>query len=188
MRNPQPSYRVPTESHRVPGPGNLTELPSPPPYMGDSGLGSCAPPGPGQDPVPSPAPLTAILEGTKPKGRSAGMERCSKCKAPVVAGLDEDVCAFRAHVDPQPLGPLGEALARLAGRGTYDLERAGLEWRLTRRTRWVIQARPPGHQGRGAADVVAEHRCHHEHLPGTPTRWGVGPTSPTADAFDHPPF
>ena len=87
---------------------------------------------------------------------------CATCKAPVVAGLDNLVCALDARVDAVPLTPLGEALAVLGGRTTYEL-RTGKPPRIVRRTAQMILARPAGattRRAHAAYDVVAAHQCH----------------------------
>lgn len=97
--------------------------------------------------------------------RYAQTDTCRHCRAPVLTGLDEDLCAFHATTDPNPLTALGEALALLAGRRTYELRRRG-ENRLGlyRRDRWQIQGRQAGDQH----FVVADHQCDTPPLPTIP--------------------
>lgn len=54
-------------------------------------------------------------------GRAARIRTCS-CGAPTLSGLDADICALEAHADPDPLTPLGEALAHVEGRRTWALD------------------------------------------------------------------
>ena len=94
-------------------------------------------------------------------GRAATAVRCRDCGAPVASGLDADVCAFEARVDPVSLTPRGEMQAALSGRLTYRARRtAGGGIVLYRRTPESITSRPacmPGILGR--FDVWPEHRC-----------------------------
>lgn len=87
---------------------------------------------------------------------------CRDCRAPILAGDDNDRCAFKVRVDVTPLTPLGEMLAQLAGRPTYELrhgfQRPAL---LVRRTPWLISTRPAGAPPSTASayDVLAAHDC-----------------------------
>lgn len=82
---------------------------------------------------------------------------CLRCGAPVLAGLDGDVMAFEARVDPEPLNGLGEALAVLEGRGTWALHREQSRYVLDTRDSHEIAAHPATSQPR--EDVLREHRC-----------------------------
>lgn len=84
--------------------------------------------------------------------------RACRCGKPVLVGLDDDTCAFEVHTDPVPLNPLGEMLARLEHRATFDLRREGGGWVLDHRDHRRITARPAGTRPR--SDVVREHQCH----------------------------
>lgn len=77
--------------------------------------------------------------------------RCPSCRRTVLEGLSGDVAAWQAVVDPEPLGPAGEAVALLLGLHTYRLR---LE-RLDIRDPWHISDRDPILPG----DVVADHDC-----------------------------
>lgn len=74
-----------------------------------------------------------------------------RCGATVLTGLDNDLAALVARVDPEPLTALGEVQALTAGRTTYALRGQALD----RRDRWSIPGHPPSH----ALPVHAEHRC-----------------------------
>lgn len=84
--------------------------------------------------------------------RAASISVCQKCGAPILAGLDSDRCAIHAKVDITPVDELGETVALMQGRYTYDLignwQRKELEYRYS----WNINAprRYP---------VLVEHRC-----------------------------
>lgn len=84
--------------------------------------------------------------------RTAGLHLCPRCRRPTLTGLDDDTAARTAHADPAPITPLGEALAVLAGRGTYDLTAIGGKRQLWRRDQWHIA-------GARRYPVLAEHRC-----------------------------
>ena len=53
--------------------------------------------------------------------RRARAATCRGCGAKVLDGLDADVCALVATVDPTPLTAIGEVLAVLDGRRTFTL-------------------------------------------------------------------
>ncbi len=88
--------------------------------------------------------------------RQAKLRPCT-CKNLVLAGLDSDTCALEITCDPEPLSPLGEAIALLEHRRTLDLRRSGRGWILDWRDRHAITAAPAASQTR--RDVVREHRC-----------------------------
>lgn len=137
------------------------------------------------DAVVEPKPALLDLVRTNP-GRTTGRHlkagRCRACRAPILRGLDEDLCALRAETDPTPLAPLGEAMALLAGRKTYDLARDLGNWQLTRRGRWRIAGTRTG------VDIVPAHRCHDHTL--DPFAIPTIHTSPTATptAADQAPY
>ena len=108
--------------------------------------------------------------------------RCRDCKAEVWTGLDGELCAQLVTVTAAPLGYLGEALARLQGRGTFLRSRHLDGTKLVRRDHWQIAGRRPDR-----ADVVAEHRCRSP-LPTVPSRLPKPPKGATVDADAAPPF
>lgn len=89
--------------------------------------------------------------------RRARIRPCPKCKALILAGLDDDECAFEVAVDPVPLNPLGEALATIERRRTYRLRSEGGRYVLDPRGASNITRRPAGSTPR--ADVLRTHRC-----------------------------
>lgn len=97
--------------------------------------------------------------GRPPGGRNARPDHCRDCKAPILTGLDEDLCAVVAWADPIALSRLGEATARIAGRQTYWLRRNGQKLYLTRRPFYVIKAFPAGTRGPQCGDVIPAHVC-----------------------------
>lgn len=73
-------------------------------------------------------------------------------------------------VDPAPLSNLGEALALLQGRTTYDHRRRGQQ--IEERDDFTVKGSPAETPGwyRAGSDVVAEHRCGTTPLPTIPSR------------------
>lgn len=124
--------------------------------------------------------------------RQAQRDLCPTCKAPVLAGYDADVAALGVRVDPDALGPQGEALAQLAGRSTYALARRGRHLELGLRDHWQIAGTPAGTRRPGGpqADVVAEHRCQAPALPTIPS--ALSKLAPAKERktrnSDRPPF
>ena len=107
--------------------------------------------------TPRPEHPLAHLASKHPDGVKATW--CRTCRQPVLAGLDDLVCAWPAKVDITPLSALGEALARLAGLATYEV-RAGKPARIVRRDAHRIAAMPAGAARSGTLarfDVVAAH-------------------------------
>lgn len=84
--------------------------------------------------------------------RNAGLHPCPRCRRPILSGLDDDNAARTAHADPTPLTQIGETIALLAGRSTYDLTTASGKKQLWRRDQWSIA-------GKRKFPVLAEHRC-----------------------------
>lgn len=98
---------------------------------------------------------------------------CPHCQAYVLTGLDADTAGIPVTVDREPVDSLGEALAVLQGRQTYERRNGsyteGRGGRLEQRTASSIRRRV------GVHPVHAEHRCH-EPLPTAPAAgdgWGT---------------
>jgi hypothetical protein len=72
--------------------------------------------------------------------RAATLRICPRCGTPTLAGLDADIAAFTARVDILPVNQLGETIALLSGRPTYDLISIGGRKELHRREEWNIKA------------------------------------------------
>lgn len=89
--------------------------------------------------------------------RKVTARSCRRCGGPVLAGIDGDVMAFEATVDPEPLNRIGEALAVLEGRGTWALNREADRFVLNPRDSHEIAHHPATTRSR--EDVVREHRC-----------------------------
>jgi len=108
-------------------------------------------------PVPAPKPAPGIpawilRERRGEAFRSACLQRCTKCRAPILYGLDADLCALSVKADPTPLTPLGEAIALLGGRRTFHLTDIAGRIEITMRDQWAIG-------GESAHLVVPEHKC-----------------------------
>lgn len=102
------------------------------------------------------------------------------CGIPTLAGFDDHVAALDAWCDLAQLSTLGEALALLDHRRTYQLWN---DSHLRRRDRWNIPGHPPSER----VPVFAEHRCHAP----IPATWCLPPTpaeQPTAPADSEVPF
>jgi hypothetical protein len=84
-------------------------------------------------------------------GRTVRSRVHAPCGEVTLAGLDADVAAFEAIVDPYPLTPVGEVEALRADRRTYRLA----DRRLEPRTGRTITGHPPGPDCR----ILATHRC-----------------------------
>lgn len=95
----------------------------------------------------------ADTTGLDPRlGRRARAGACRGCSAPVIRGLDEDMCAFLVEADPHRLTPLGELQAALTGRATFTL--GGRPPQLLHRDRNRIRGNSPE-----LVVVLAEHKC-----------------------------
>lgn len=112
--------------------------------------------------TPDPAVAAAIRRAGQDPDTARGRDRatptrCPHCRAPILVGLDDDVAAIPAHVDPWPLTVRDEATAWLATppRRTYRLDATGPRLRIRARDHWQITGTPPG----PGCHVVAEHRC-----------------------------
>lgn len=97
-----------------------------------------------------PAWLQRTLAGRH--HRAAALRLCTKCKAPVIVGLDADHCALTAECDPIPLTPLGEAIALITGRRTYTLTPGPDRKELDYRDEWRIQTPTKN-------PILAQHKC-----------------------------
>jgi len=88
-----------------------------------------------------PAWLKRLLSEQNPDGitRRIRARRCTKCAAITLRGLDGDVAALPARVDPEPISADGELAALLTGRRTYTLRTDGDRLQLD-------HARPLAHQ------------------------------------------
>lgn len=58
-------------------------------------------------------------------GRAVRVGQCNDCHAKILRGVDADTCGLPRALDHQPVDELGEALAVLTGRQTYDLRPLG---------------------------------------------------------------
>lgn len=119
--------------------------------------------------------------------RRARIRPCPNCHDLILVALDGDRCAFEAHVDPDPLTALGEALAVIDNRHTWTLRRSGDGYVLDPRDATSIAYRPAGTEPR--ADILRQHRCHTAPVPAqlaAPTSFAEA--HPHTHTDDHPPF
>lgn len=89
-------------------------------------------------------------------GRKAKARSCPVCRRAVMTGLSSAFGGFAVSADPQPLSPMGEALALMAGRGTFSLRWLGDHYELDKRDHFRIRGSPAGTKG---IDVLVEHEC-----------------------------
>lgn len=108
--------------------------------------------------------------------RAASLNTC-RCGAPLLQGLDADRAALTAIVDIQPIDEIGEAVALVQGRRTYDLVGGYQRKELEYRYEWNIKKKR-------RYPVLAEHRC------GQPLHHHATPTLETerTPADENPPF
>ena len=85
--------------------------------------------------------------------RAATLRPCRTCRGTVLAGLDSDSAGIPVYCDPTPLSEMGEAVALLQGRITYDLLPSKTGRELHQRTPHFI-AKPRRYS------VFATHKCH----------------------------
>jgi hypothetical protein len=106
----------------------------------------------------------AMVDGVT---RRARIQTCPRCHRVVIRGLTDEPCSTLATADPTPLSNLGEALALMQGRVTYDLAYRGGRLELDDRDDFHIKGSPPETPNwwRANADVLAEHRCNTDPLP-----------------------
>ena len=107
--------------------------------------------------------------------RQATPLACWNCRSDILIGLDADMCALDARVDPWPLTKSGELLAVVSGKKTYELDIRG---HLHRRSRFQLKT--------VVRVMVAEHKCEEP----LPKAWlDLSPcTPPPGDQGDEVPF
>lgn len=117
-----------------------------------------------------------------PTRRGVTVRRCRACRASILEGWDGDQLAVRATVDPDPVTALGEALALLAGRSSYELRSYTAGMALHQRDRWQIT-------GRNADQhfVLVDHECDAVPLPHRIVSIPVQPKGKVR-SDDKPPF
>lgn len=85
--------------------------------------------------------------------------RTCPCGSQILTGLDADWLGINTTLDAQPVDQLGEALALLQGRRTYNLRPTGgyndHGRAMEERNAWRIS-----HPTRRPWPIHAEHRCH----------------------------
>lgn len=84
--------------------------------------------------------------------RAAGLRTCPRCNSPILTGLDADMCALTARTDLLSVNAMGETLALLTGRRTFDLITVGGRKELHRRDECHIKAER-------TYPVLPEHKC-----------------------------
>lgn len=105
--------------------------------------------------------------------RKAKLTICP-CGSPVLAGLDDDRCAFTANADIRQLTPAGEtATTVLLQRATFELAVHEL-WRR----------RDSEHGKPSRFPILPEHRCNDP----VPSTWTKPPNPNLREDPDDPPF
>jgi hypothetical protein len=84
--------------------------------------------------------------------------RCPACRRMTVEGADART-GLPVRAESQPLSKLGEALALLAGRGTFSLQRIGGQLEIAGRDQFSIRGQPAGTKG---VDVLVRHDCQYD--------------------------
>lgn len=99
--------------------------------------------------------------------RRARVVSCFKCGQPVVKGWTDEPCSILATCDLGALSNLGEAMALMQGRTTFDLAYRGGRLELDIRDQDEIHGSPAEDPGwyRAKADVLATHACNTGPLP-----------------------
>jgi hypothetical protein len=98
--------------------------------------------------------------------RSAKAVRCRTCRRSVLRGISADWGGLSVDVDPAPLSRLGEVLALLADRATFELRWLGDRYEIDRRDQFRIRGNPAGTNG---VDVLVRHDCVMSNGPPLPT-------------------
>lgn len=124
--------------------------------------------------------LTTIgAHNTDGISRTTRPRTCRTCHTLTLTGLDADRAGLPVRVDPQPLTPLGEAMALTAGRRTYEHNTAN-----------QLNPRSPGHIAHHPAATNTDSDVHASHLCGTsplPTTRSVR-DKPRPPKSDRAPF
>lgn len=121
-------------------------------------------------------------------GRKARARYCTKCRAPVIAGLDDERSAMVVFVDPDPaLNATGEVIALMQGRRTYSLRWLAGRYEIDHRDSYRIQGDPAG--SRGDMEILVLHNCIPFFVPDSAlARHIERQTSTFGDDLDQPPF
>jgi hypothetical protein len=123
--------------------------------------------------------------GEPTRGRGCRATKCLVCKSDVLAGFDDDFAARAVVVDPMPLSPLGEALALIENRRSYELGRYGAGLALSLRDHWQIAGRPASDE----TIVLTDHRCGAPSLPAVEIPKVAAGSGKKGLAYDdEPPF
>lgn len=117
-----------------------------------------------RDPIPAVSARTereetmGFLGGLEAAGlimrRKASRGRCASCRATVLRGLDADLAAMPATVDPTPLDLRAWAACNLVDRKLYVLKNDGDRWVLNDLDPYAF----PGSKRPGTL-IVPEHVC-----------------------------
>lgn len=117
--------------------------------------------------------------------RKARRDHCRRCGGQILRGLDADLIASDTRIDPVPLTPLGEMVARRAGLGTWTLSPVPPGLAINIRDEAAFSLKPAGTIPR--TDIVPGHQCGRQWFPGCLTTSHL-PKPPTISRNDEPPF
>ena len=99
--------------------------------------------------------LLRLTEAKQGGFRNARWQKCDNCGDITLHGMDADMAAGMATVDPAPLTPQQELWCAIQGRRTFSLDIDGeRKVKINDRVRWSL-AKPHPH-GR---PIVAQHIC-----------------------------
>jgi hypothetical protein len=103
--------------------------------------------------------------------RRARSRLCEQCRRPIMRGIDADWGGRSVDCDPTPVSQLGETLALIDGRRTYELRYLGTgtgaqRYEIDHRTPERIRGNPPGTK---RLDVLIEHNHDGKQYPNTPS-------------------
>jgi hypothetical protein len=87
--------------------------------------------------------------------RTARPVNCEECGRYVLRGLTRDKGGISVDCDPEPLSPLGEVMALLAGNRTYESQWFAGQHTISWRDKYAIAAHIAGDQ----IDVLIRHDC-----------------------------
>ncbi len=89
-----------------------------------------------------------LAEKARAGARKATRTLCRRCGAQTLTGLDNDICALQAVVDPDPVSAEVELAARASGRWSYDFVTGDLyrrgDWHRSRRFPVLLAHDCPG--------------------------------------------
>lgn len=118
-------------------------------------------------------------------GRTARPRNCESCGRYVLRGLDREYGGLNTDCDPEPLTPLGEVMALLAGMRTFESKWFAGQHTISYRDRYAIASHIAGDE----IDVLIAHDCQRSELIALPRMRSVQSVRVvTAELPIDPPF